>query len=37
MKAAPDFPALGIFGTGLSQHARLITLIAGQQATIDNI
>lgn len=32
MKAAPDFPALGIFGTGLSQHARLITLASSQDS-----
>ncbi|MGJ9419483.1 type VI secretion system Vgr family protein [Massilia sp. CMS3.1] len=27
---APGFPTLGLFGTGLSQHARLITLTSGQ-------
>ena len=27
---APGFPTLGLFGTGLSQHARLITLDIGQ-------
>lgn len=31
MKLQPDFAALGAFGTGLGQHARLITL-AGKQA-----
>jgi type VI secretion system secreted protein VgrG len=36
MKAAPDFAflsaALGVFGTGLSQHARLITLASAQDS-----
>lgn len=32
MNAALDFPALGIFGTGLSQHARLITLASAQDS-----
>ena len=32
MKAAPDFAALRIFGTGLNQHARLITLASAQQS-----
>jgi type VI secretion system secreted protein VgrG len=31
MKALPDFASLGIFGTGLSQHARLITLASAQE------
>ncbi|KFI05259.1 type VI secretion system Vgr family protein [Massilia sp. BSC265] len=35
MKAAPDFPtALGVFGTGLSQHARLITLASSQDSCL---
>ncbi|MGI4720158.1 MAG: type VI secretion system Vgr family protein [Janthinobacterium lividum] len=32
MKAAPDFAALGLFGTGLSQHARLLTLASPQDS-----
>ncbi|MFC0252266.1 type VI secretion system Vgr family protein [Massilia consociata] len=32
MKAAPDFAALGVFGTGLDQHARLITLASAQES-----
>jgi type VI secretion system secreted protein VgrG len=31
MKALPDFASLGLFGTGLSQHARLITLASAQE------
>jgi type VI secretion system secreted protein VgrG len=38
MKAAPDFAALGdalgLFGTGLSQHARLITLKSSQESAL---
>jgi type VI secretion system secreted protein VgrG len=29
---APGFPTLGLFGTGLSQHARLITLASSQDS-----
>jgi type VI secretion system secreted protein VgrG len=29
---APDFSSLGLFGTGLSQHARLITLSTAQDS-----
>ncbi|MDB5790082.1 MAG: type secretion system tip protein VgrG [Massilia sp.] len=29
---APDFSSLGLFGTGLSQHARLITLTTAQDS-----
>ena len=29
---APGFPTLGLFGTGLSQHARLITLTSSQDS-----
>jgi len=32
MKAAAEFAALGMFGTGLSQHARLITLASAQDS-----
>jgi type VI secretion system secreted protein VgrG len=31
---APGFPTLGLFGTGLSQHARLITLTSGQDSAL---
>lgn len=31
MKALPDFASLGLFGTGLGQHARLITLASAQE------
>jgi type VI secretion system secreted protein VgrG len=31
MKALPEFASLGLFGTGLSQHARLITLACAQE------
>jgi type VI secretion system secreted protein VgrG len=31
MKAPPEFASLGLFGTGLSQHARLITLASAQE------
>lgn len=31
MKLQPDFAALGAFGTGLAQHARLITLASKQE------
>lgn len=30
-KALPDFASLGLFGTGLSQHARLITIACSQR------
>ncbi|WP_020654003.1 type VI secretion system Vgr family protein [Massilia niastensis] len=30
MKALPDLASLGLFGTGLSQHARLVTLASAQ-------
>lgn len=32
MKATPEFPTLGVFGTGLSQHARLVTLASAQDS-----
>lgn len=32
MKAFPDPASLGLFGTGLSQHARLITLASSQKS-----
>jgi type VI secretion system secreted protein VgrG len=33
MKSAPaEIPSLGVFGTGLSQHARLITLATAQES-----
>ena len=32
MNAALDFPALDVYGTGLSQHARLITLASSQDS-----
>jgi type VI secretion system secreted protein VgrG len=31
---APGFPTLGLFGTGLSQHARLITLASSQDSDL---
>ena len=31
---APGFPTLGLFGTGLSQHARLITLESSQDSEL---
>ncbi|MFL6674673.1 MAG: type VI secretion system Vgr family protein, partial [Massilia sp.] len=31
MKAPPEIASLGLFGTGLSQHARLITLASAQE------
>jgi type VI secretion system secreted protein VgrG len=31
---APGFPTLGLFGTGLSQHARLITLTSSQDSDL---
>jgi type VI secretion system secreted protein VgrG len=31
---APGFPNLGLFGTGLSQHARLITLTSSQDSDL---
>jgi type VI secretion system secreted protein VgrG len=31
MKAPPEITSLGLFGTGLSQHARLITLASAQE------
>ncbi|MFC5476642.1 type VI secretion system Vgr family protein [Massilia suwonensis] len=31
---APGFPTLGLFGTGLSQHARLITLETSQDSAL---
>jgi type VI secretion system secreted protein VgrG len=31
MKTPPDITSLGLFGTGLSQHARLITLASAQE------
>jgi type VI secretion system secreted protein VgrG len=31
---APGFPSLGLFGTGLSQHARLITLESSQDSAL---
>ncbi|QOL49686.1 type VI secretion system Vgr family protein [Massilia litorea] len=31
---APGFPTLGLFGTGLSQHARLITLTSSQDSAL---
>ncbi|QOY94565.1 type VI secretion system tip protein VgrG [Massilia sp. UMI-21] len=34
MKAAPEFPTLGVYGTGLSQHARLITLASSQDSAL---
>jgi len=34
MKAAPDFPTLGLYGTGLSQHARLITVASAQASCL---
>jgi len=33
---APGFPTLGLFGTGLSQHARLITLEVGHEGGQDS-
>jgi type VI secretion system secreted protein VgrG len=32
--SAPGFPTLGLFGTGLSQHARLITLSSSQDSDL---
>lgn len=32
MTGLPDFPSLGIFGTGLSQNARLVTLTSAQES-----
>jgi type VI secretion system secreted protein VgrG len=32
MKILPEFASLGAFGTGLSQHARLITLASAQES-----
>jgi type VI secretion system secreted protein VgrG len=31
MKALPEFASLGLYGTGLGQHARLITLASAQE------
>ena len=31
---APGFPTLGLFGTGLSQHARLLTLASSQDSEL---
>lgn len=34
MKLPPNLPALGVFGTGLSQHARLLTLSSAQESEL---
>jgi type VI secretion system secreted protein VgrG len=34
MRTLPTFASLGLFGTGLSQHARLITLTTSQQSDL---
>src|SRR5688572_24420386 len=31
---APDFSSLGLFGTGLGQHARLVTLATAQDSEL---
>lgn len=37
MKALPEFASLGMFGTGLSQHARLFTLTGPQHAKLPEL